>query len=155
MFAKYKFITLIVFILILTLVSIFGYKQYCNFIFNAAMEKAAKVSSETWDKKYQDNKIRNDYRVVFITNNGGEFSYAEYFKYAAEKMGWKVQIYYNQMLGNEPKILKFNPDFIIFSQFAETIPDLNTKINSHRSKKYLLSFSSIDALRNRFKWIKS
>ena len=60
-----------------------------------------------------------NYKVVFITNNGGEFTYAKYFKYAAEKIGWEVQIYYAQILGHEAEILKFDPDFIIFSQFIK------------------------------------
>lgn len=149
----YKTITIIIAAIIIALLGKYGYQSYYNIKFNSAVSKAAKTPSSTWDDKYQRTSINNKYKVAIITNNGGEFSYSEYFKYAAEKMGWEVKIYYNQTLGNEPEILKFDPDFIIFSQFSETTPDINTKIIAHRSKKYLLSFSSIDAIRNRFKWI--
>ncbi len=119
--------------------------------FNDIIKEAAKTSPNIWDEKYKNNLIKDKYKVVFIINNGGEASYAEYFKYAAEKKGWDVQIYYAQIRGHEAEILKFDPDFIIFSQFAS--PELNTHINSHRSRKYVLSFSSLEAIRNRFKWI--
>ena len=152
MFKKYRMlIILTILVVVIAISTTFCYKQYNNFIFNSAIEEAAKINSDIWDKKYQDNKIRNNYKVVFITNNGGEFTYAKYFKYAAEKIGWEVQIYYAQILGHEAEILKFDPDFIIFSQFIKAT--ISTELNAHRSKKYLLSFSSIDALRNRFKWI--
>lgn len=149
----YKTIAIIILLVIIALLGKYGYKFYYNIKFNYALEKAAKVSPSTWDNKYESSSIKNKYNVAIITNNGGEFSYSEYFKYAAERIGWNVRIYYNQTLGNEPDILEFDPDFIIFSQFSEATPDINTKIIAHRSKKYILSFSSIDAIRNRFKWI--
>ncbi len=149
----YKTIVIIMLLVIIAFLGKYGYKSYYNIKFNSAISKAAKIAPSIWDDKYSNSIIKDKYKVVIITNNGGEFSYSEYFKYAAEKMGWEVKIYYNQTLGNEPEILEFDPDFIIFSQFSETTPDINTKIIAHKSKKYLLSFSSIDAIRNRFKWI--
>ena len=150
---KYYIFAIAMFLVVLALLGFYGYKSYYSFKFNIALEQASKISPDVWDVKYESATIKDKYKVVIITNNGGELTYSEYFKYAAEKLGWEVQIYYNQALGNEPEILNFDPDFIIFSQFSETTPDLNTKIIAHRSKKYLLSFSSIDAIRNRFKWI--
>jgi hypothetical protein len=134
-------------------IGFYSYKFYYNNKFDSALSDSSKVSPEIWDNKYQDAAIKNSYKVVFISNNGGEYTYSEYFKYAAEKNGWQVKIFYNQILGHEQEVLDFDPDFIIFSQFSEISPDISTAINAHRSKKYLLSFSSIDALRNRFKWI--
>ena len=147
---KYKIILILLVIGIMALGGVYGYKAYNNFRFELALKKAAEISPDIWEKKYQDMQIKDKYKVVLITNNGGEYTYAEYFKYAAEKIGWEVVIYYNQTLGHEKEILEFNPDFLIFSQFSSTLPDLNSKINAHHSKKYLLSFSSIDAIRNRF-----
>ena len=152
-YRKYKIIIIILLLAMLASLGVYAYKAYYNFKFEVALKQAATISPDTWDEKYKTTAIKDKYKVVIITNNGGECTYSEYFKYAAERMGWEVKIYYNQTLGNEPEILAFDPDFIIFSQFSINSPDLNTKITAHRSKKYLLSFSSIDALKNRFKWI--
>lgn len=148
-----KIYLFLVSISLVTVLSIFLYKQYNEYIFNNALEKAAQVDYRVWDNLYQDMSIQNSYKVVFITNNGGEYTYAEYFKFAAERIGWQVKIFYNQTLGHEDEILDFDPDFIILSQFSSALRDFNSKLNAHRSKKYLLSFSSIDSLRNRFNWL--
>lgn len=154
MLRKYKYqIILIILLISLVLLGVYSYKSFYNFKFASALSEAGKVPYETWDQQYQNTPIKDKYKVVIITNNGGEFTYSEYFKYAAEKKGWEVKIFYNQTLGNESEILAFDPDFIIFSQFSEVAQDLNTQINAHRSKKYLLSFSSIDAIKNRLKWL--
>lgn len=154
---KIRIIVIIVLFALLGSSGKYGYNYFQSYRFQKALEKASAVNPDVWDQKYQAMEVQNSYKVIFVTNNGGEYTYAEYFKYAAEKMGWQVQIYYDQILGHEEEILSFDPDFIILSQFSANLPDidpdLNSKINAHRSKKYLLSFSSIDAIRNRFKWI--
>ncbi len=157
MLTKYKKQIILIFILFLGLAvgGFYGKKAYSNFKFKSALSEASKISPAVWDEQYQNTPIQDKYKVVIITNNGGEYTYAEYFKYAAEKIGWEVVIYYNQTLGHEDEILAFDPDFIIFSQFSSSTPDLNSKINAHHSKKYLLSLSSIDAIKNRFKWLNS
>lgn len=158
MFSKIKYIIIGVALIVLAIVCVrYGYKfynhTYNQIKFNNALQKAAKISPNEWDVKYQNIPIKDKYKVVIVTNNGGEYSYSEYFKYSAEKMGWEVKIYYHQTLGHEDEILEFDPDFIIFSQFSSNTLDLDTKLNAHHSKKYLLSFSSIGAVINRFKWI--
>jgi len=77
--------------------------------------------------------IKNDYKVVFITCNGGEYNVAEFFKYAAEKRGWQVKVY--PFMGKEEEILAFDPDFII--QSTCTKPHMNDKLMAHRARRYL------------------
>ena len=75
--------------------------------FKETLEQAAKIPNSHWDEKYQDIKIKDKYKLVFVTHYGGEHVYAEYLKYAAKKIGWEVKIYYKQTLGHEEEILDF------------------------------------------------
>ena len=135
-------------IIFVTLLGLYVYKKILpNHRFERAIAEAAQVPDTHWDKKYQDMNISNKYKVVLVANNGGEYSYVEYFKYSAERMGWEVQIYYNQLLGHEKEILDFDPDFILLTPYV--VPVIDMKITTHRSKKYLLSFSSFQALRDK------
>ncbi len=152
---KYRIIIIIAAaVFIFALVNKFNFQQYFqyyyNYKFNAALEKAAKISPDVWDKKYQDIKIKDKYKVVIITNNGGEASYVDYFKYAAEKAGWEVQIYFNQTLGHEEAILAFDPDFIIFSAYADN-NIMYREIYGHRSKKYALFLSPLQLIKGQFR----
>lgn len=124
--------------LIICIISFLAYRYICLYKFNIDLEEAAKIPHSTWDKKYQDIDIKNQYKVVILTKKGGEYSYAEYFKYSAERMGWKVNIYLDNITGYEHEILAFDPDFILFSE--QTRYPNHIKIESHRSKKYLTSF---------------
>lgn len=144
---KRKHITIII-IALLLIAGIFkkyGFGLYLNYKLNTILSEARKVSPESWDKKYKDTPIKDKYKVVIITNNGGERSYVDYFKYAAEKKGWEVDIHFNQTLGHEDEILKFDPDFILFSPYTNN-DELDMRIYSHRSKKYILALSPIELM---------
>ncbi len=113
------------------------------------MKKAAEIPDDYWDQRYKDVRIKNSYKVVFVASAGGEFNYAEFFKYAAEKKRWEVQIYFYTILGREKEILNFDPDFILFNDLADSRFD--SRLLGHRSKKYLLSLSPIQILQNGIK----
>ncbi len=143
--------TLLLSLLILTVISflsIYSFKKIRSYLhdykFEKALEQAAKIDPSFWDEKYKNNSIKSKYKVVIVSNNGGEYSYAEYFKYAAERIGWEVQIYYNQLLGHEKDILAFDPDFIMFTLHIDNSMDM--KIAAHRSKKYTLELSPLQVL---------
>ena len=90
--------------------------------------------------------VKDKYKIVFITNRGGEYSYAKYLKYAAEKIGWEVHIYEENILGYEKEILNFDPDFILLAMYTSSY--LGTELTNHRSKKYVVLLLSIESLRN-------
>lgn len=94
-----------------------------------------KISAEEWDKKYQNIPVKDRYKVIYITCSGGEYSAAEYFKYAAEKKGWSVKIFHHGIYAKEEEFLKFDPDIVIVSWFVPF--GVDDRIISHRSKKYL------------------
>jgi hypothetical protein len=138
------------FVFLIILVSLFligkyGYKAFTNLRLNYALQQASDMPPEFWDKKYQNIPIKDKYKIVIITNNGGERSYADFFKYAAEKKGWEVQIFFYQTLGHEAEILAFDPDFILFSPYIDS-RELDMQIYAHRSKKYILSLSPIQLM---------
>jgi hypothetical protein len=114
--------------------------------FQELLAEAIKIPDSYWDKKYKDMPIKNKYKVVLFATNGGEYSHVEYFKYAAERMGWNVRTYYYHPLGHEEEILQFDPDFMIFSPYIANNFDM--KLTAHRSKKYLECFISFYTLRN-------
>lgn len=145
MLRKYKTLTILVLILLSALLGKYGYKFYLAYKLNHILAEAGKVPAEFWDNEYKDVSIKNKYKVVIITNNGGERGYADYFKYSAEKIGWEVKTYFNQTLGHEEEILKFDPDFILFSPYADN-QELDMKIYAHRSKKYVLALSPIQLM---------
>jgi hypothetical protein len=115
-----------------------------DYKFEKALEQAGKIDPNSWDEKYKNTPIKDKYKVVIISNGGGEYSYAEYFKYAAEKMGWEVEIFYGQLLGHEKEVLQFDPDFIMFT--AHINSDIAVEIMGHRSKKYTLELSPLEML---------
>ena len=106
------------------------------------LEKAISIPDDNWEYHYSNVKIKNTYKVVFISHFGGELSYAKYFKYVAENKGWQVKIYSQSIQGDENEIIKFDPDFIIFSEYSSPIKDM--RLVSHRSKKYLLVIPPIE-----------
>lgn len=144
-FNKYKIILVVIFISIIASISPYFYKKYIDFKFTLELKEFAKVDPDLWDQKYQNMPIKEQYKVVIITNNGGERSYADYFKFAAERMGWQVKIFFNQTMGHEEDILSFDPDFIIFSPYADN-SEMSMEIYAHRSKKYILALSPIQFL---------
>lgn len=148
---------LMLLITVLILAGKYGYIKYLKYKveykerkyearFQEALDNAAKIPSSFWDEKYKNMQVKDKYKVVIITHYGGEYVYAEYFKYAAEKIGWEVQIYYKQALGHEREILSFDPDFIIMTQLTNS--DYDNKLIAHRSKKYLLNLSSLQRSRD-------
>lgn len=141
----YKTIATIILLAIIVFLGKFGYKSYLNYKLNTILSEAQEISPEFWDNKYKNSVIKDKYKVVIITNNGGERSYADYFKYSAERMGWEVEIYFNQTLGHENEILAFDPDFILFSPYANN-SELDMRIYAHRSKKYILALSPIELM---------
>lgn len=141
----YKTIFIIIALLIIAFLGKQGYKLYLNHKLNTILSESSAIPPEYWDNKYKDTPIKDKYKVVIITNNGGERSYADYFKYSAERIGWEVEIYFNQTLGHEGEILEFDPDFILFSPYANN-NELDMKIYAHRSKKYILALSPIELM---------
>ncbi len=142
---KYKILTIVITLLTIGGLGKYGYKLYLDYKLDVALAKASKTPPEFWDNKYKNSIIKDKYRVVIITNNGGERSYADYFKYSAERRGWEVEIYFNQTLGHEDDILAFDPDFILFSPYANN-SELDMRIYAHRSKKYVLALSPIELM---------
>ena len=142
---KYKILIAMIFILSLALLGNQAYKIFVNLRLNYVLSEAAKISPELWDNKYQAIPVKDKYKVVIITNNGGERSYADYFEHAAEKMGWEVETYFYQALGHEDEILKFDPDFILFSPYTDNY-EFDMRIYAHRSKKYILALSPIELM---------
>ena len=122
-----------------------GYEPYYNLRFESALKEAAKVPSSHWDDLYKDSKLKNAYRVVIIVTGGEDLIYGEYFKYSAERLGWKAKIFNMETLSHEDEILAFDPDFIIMACFSN--PDMGSKLRAHRSKKYSLNFPSFKQLR--------
>lgn len=110
-----------------------------NSILEKLLADAAEIDPEIWDAKYKYLPIKDKYKIVFVTNNGGEYSYAEYFKTAAERIGWKVEIYWDTLRGREQEFLKFDPDFVILTRIIEAAHHVDSKIKVHRSKKYILN----------------
>lgn len=119
--------------------------------FNKNLEQASKKNYSIWDDKYQNTSLKDKYKVVVVTNRGGEYSYAEYFKHSAEKIGWEVKVYEENTYGYEEAILAFDPDFILQSLYTNTY--LGSKIKNHRSKKYLLLLLSLQSLRDQLNMI--
>lgn len=155
MLLKMKYLYLI-FVLTLFFFGRYLYHQhlrpiYYDHKFNQAIEQAHKIPETIWDDKYENENIKNTYKVVFITNKGGEYSYAKYFQYAAEKIGWQVKIYEANVFGYEKEILSFDPDFILQTLFSQV--HLSTELRTHRSKKYLVALLSLKSLRDQLEMI--
>ncbi len=132
---------------LLSILSIFVYKQYYNLKFEYALKETAKIPADYWDDKYKSSQIKNKYKIVLVAVNGGELTYAEYFRYSAERLGWEVKLFNKQTIGHEDEILAFDPDFMIFACFAD--PQIDSRLNAHRSKKYSLNFVSFEQLRGK------
>jgi len=106
--------------------------------FNNLLEAAAKIPPESWEQKYKDIPIKDKYKVFYVTNNGGEYSYAKYFKHAAEKKGWQVEIVWDRLHGREKEFLEFDPDFVIFTHMIDYPSHMSSEIKTHRSRKYIM-----------------
>ncbi len=104
-----------------------------------------KIPDSFWEEKYKEMPIKSKYKVALLVYGGGEYSYAEFFKYAAEKKGWEVKIYYRVGHFYEQDILAFDPDFIILNNQEYFV---EPKLKAHRSKKYLLSFAPMNQVLN-------
>jgi hypothetical protein len=145
-----KIIVIFSLFLILSLFTIYLYnkkfKPYLNNSrFEMALKDSAKISDRYLDEKYKDMKIKEKYKVVFVTNTGGENNYAETFKYAAEKIGWEVRVYSEDINTVYKEVLNFDPDFIIYSFGAKHY--LNSPLKEHRSRKYLNNHTLLIGLR--------
>jgi hypothetical protein len=141
---------------IILCLGIFAYKKLIlpyiyDYKFDQALIEAAKVPENAGEEKYKSMPIKDKYKIVIVSNNGGEYSYAEYLKYAAEKNGWEVKIYINNTIGYEESLLSFDPDFILYSHHA--MPNENQEISRHRSKKYVISFMSLRSMRDDYNFI--
>lgn len=133
---KIKFLKLISILgLIIIIVSIY-LKLFPLFFLNYHLIQEKKIPVSYWDDLYKKMIIKDKYRVVYIAHIGGEYSYAEYFKVAAEKLGWQVRIYNTKINGNENEILEFDPDFILVTEHTYPIEDM--RLIAHRSKKYII-----------------
>lgn len=139
---KHKIIILILLLVSVAAVTPYLRKQYFSYKFDQVLAEAAKIDPYSWDRKYQESTNKDKYRIVIITNNGGERSYSDYLKFAAERMGWEVKIFFNQTTGHEPEIISFDPDFILFSPYTDN-REMSMDIYSHRSKKYILALSPL------------
>lgn len=120
---------------------------YYDYKFEKALKEAAKIDPSSWDEKYQNMAIKDKYKVVIVTNKGGEYSYAEYFKYAGERMGWEVNIYvvseFNSCVRD---VIEFDPDFMLVITRDNSIID--DRLWAHDSKKYLIEMSPLRFLRD-------
>ena len=126
--------------------------KYYDYKFNKELKDAAKIPVESWDKPYRNMEIKSHYKVAIIAGDGGgEYSYFEHFKYSAEKLGWEVTIYDQQVINHEEEILKFDPDFILYAIFTD--PKMPRKLEIHRSKKYFINFHPLQITRNSLKLI--
>ncbi|MEK6733783.1 MAG: glycosyltransferase [Pseudomonadota bacterium] len=103
------------------------------------------ITPYLYDQIYQNMTIKDKYKVVFITNEGGEESYDNAFKFSAERIGWEVQIYMKDTNPYYKEILDFNPDFMLFHLQAACLP-INTEILNHTSKKYFITHGWMEAI---------
>jgi len=139
-------ISIIACILALVFVGQYLYKKKLapniyKYQYTQMLKKAADIPGDYWDEKYKDVTIKDSYKVAMIVYGGGDYSYTEFFKFAAERIGWKVEIYYRNRIDYEQDILAFDPDFITFTNQGEYI--LEPKLKVHRSKKYILSLMPV------------
>ncbi len=112
--------------------------------FESELEQAAKIPPSYWDQKYKNIPIKNKYKIVFVATRGGEYNYAKTFQYSANKLGWDVRVYPDQIKTYDHEILSFDPDFILYSIGADHY--ITPELLAHRSRKYLNNHSSIRAL---------
>lgn len=115
-------------------------------------QEAAKISGDSWDEKYKDMKIKDKYKVVYLTSVGGEHSAAKYFEYAAERLGWEVKIYNMTVKGKEDEIVAFNPDFIIATLFRTSDDSFVDTLAAY--KKYYWISMPIRPLMRKGNWEK-
>jgi len=135
---NYKITFFCVFIIILCYVSWGLYSSnFSKISLKEALYESAKIPADHWDNLYKDMKIKDKYKVVFVVTHGGEYNYAECFKYAAERMGWQVRLYNKQINTYDREILEFDPDFILYAVHSDH--DISTELMAHRSRKYLNS----------------
>ena len=146
----YKNLLCLLTIVAVVLGLVYGFNKACKKFYTHKFEQilteARKTDPNSWYEKYKNSPIKDKYKVVIVTNNGGEMTYTEYFKYAAEKKGWEVKIFNTQMLGHEDSILEFDPDFILLTCHIDSFTD--SRINAHRSRKYALNLVSFHQLRS-------
>lgn len=142
---------------IVLIVGFFAVKYAIIYRYNLKIQslraESAKIPAEKWDEKYKNADITGKkYKVVYVTCNGGEYSAAEYFKYAAHKLGWEVKIFYHSLLGREEEFLNFDPDIVIISWFISSLnAAVDDRIIAHRSKKYVwVSLPLEIAYKNRY-----
>lgn len=141
----------ILLIALITAIAIYTRNSYYSNKFKQILDQAAQIPDSTWDQKYQKSVIKDKYKVIIIAGDGGEFSYCEYFKYSAEKLGWEVKLYERSIDNNETEILKFDPDFFVYTTFVNT--NFSRKITLLKAKKYLIDFNPIQLTRDHFRQI--
>lgn len=119
-----------------------------DYKFEKALAQASAIDSKSWDKKYNDSQIKDKYKIVFISNDGGgDYAYAENFKIASKKIGWEVKLYTeSEYPSYVDEMLAFDPDFMII--LSRTDKFIDVKTISHRSKKYIIELSPLRFLRS-------
>jgi hypothetical protein len=89
-FMKYKYFLLIVLIIIISVLAKYGYKKiYLKKILELKQQEqllsAEKIPDSFWDKKYTNVVIKDKYKIAVVSHSGGEYSYSEFLKFAAER----------------------------------------------------------------------
>lgn len=118
------------------------YYYHLYFLSPKKIEAARKIEDSFWDKPYEKINLKSKYRMVIITSNGGEWSESRHLLNGAINLGWEGEIYFHTTTGHEEEILKFDPDFILFSIGIDS--RMSQSILNHRSKKICIYYWPIN-----------
>jgi hypothetical protein len=117
----------------------FYHKYYMS---PAKLQKARNIADSTWDEPFKSIQIKNKYKIIIMTTNGGEFAESQHLLNGIKNLGWEGRIIFNTTEGNEDEMLKFDPDIILFS-IGIKVP-MSQNIIDHRSKKIGLYYWPIN-----------
>jgi len=115
---------------------------YAHYVSPNQVEEARKIDDQFWDKSYENIQIKNKYKLLIITTNGGEWAESKYLASGAKNLGWDSKIIFYTTNGHEDEILKYDPDFIIFPIGIDY--HISQAIVSHRSKKFGIYYFPIN-----------
>ena len=138
-FIKNTLLTIVILFILITFVSYY----YSLHNSSLRLKDAGKIDPGSWDTQYENQRIKDKYKIVFITTHGAEWTEANYVKKAAEKMGWEAKLFYYSTQGHENEILDFDPDFIITTIGNDNF-HISPKIINHRSNIYGLFYMAIN-----------
>lgn len=105
-YSKFIFLGIIIFILVIIVT--FTVRSYL-------IHQASNIDDQIWEQKYTEAKIKPSYKIVILEPKEDKQNLkmlARRILIASQNMGWEA-IIIEEYVGNEKKIKKINPDFII------------------------------------------